>query len=285
MHGYPFSIGTSGYMKPIGGRSLALIPGVIAIHSVPFMRVFLEIGGRATAIKLNTPDEGILVFAPIPWGPEAQQFLQTLEPGKALSDINVKYIVAPDCEHHMALKSWKEQFPSARFIGPEPLNEKKKAEGISMDYAFTEKYASKLLTAESWTSDGTIDMPKELTAEFDFAYFPKHVNKELVLLHKPSRTLITADLFFNLPAFDQYQGCKITATSGLSYLTKFMTIDSWIMRKTFGSMLPPTDGVALNAIYDWDFQRVIPCHGDIMEGPDVREKFASLFRNYIKAKV
>ena len=285
MHGYPFSFGNSGYMKPLGGRSMALIPGVLAIHSVPFLRVFLEIGGRATAIKLNTPDEGILVFAPVPWGPEAQKFLQTLEPDKTLADINVKYLVAPDVEHHMALKSWKEQFPSLRIIGPDLLNEKKKAEGISMDFAFTEKYASKLLTSETWPSDGTLNLPQEVTDEFDFVYFPKHQNHELVVLHKPTRTLLTADLFFNLPSYDQYEGTNLSPTSGLSFLTKFMGIDSWIMRKTFGQMLPRSDGVALNAIYDWNFQRIIPCHGNVMEGPEVSKKFASLFRMYIKEKV
>lgn len=284
MHGYPFSFPTSGYMKPIGGHSRVLIPGVLAVHSVQFLRAFIELGGRTTAIKLNTPDEAILVFAPIPWGPEAKKFLQTFEPGKDITDINVKYVVAPDTEHHMGLKSWKDQFPKSQIIGPDSLIERKKAEGLTIDHAFTENLGGKFLTAETWPANGTLNIPREVTAEFDFVYLPAAVNKELVLLHKPTSTLLTGDLIFNLPAYEQYKDAKYGPTSGFSIITKYLTIDSWLVRKLIGSSLPFSDGVALNAIYNWNFQRLIPCHGDIMEGPEIREKFASMFRKYIKAK-
>jgi hypothetical protein len=283
MHGYPFSFPTSGYLKPIGGHSRALIPGVLAIHSLPFLRVFLEIGGRATAIKLKTKDEGVLVFAPIPWGPEAQSFLKTLEPNKEISQINVKYLVAPDVEHHMALKSWKEQFPNAKIFGPEALIEKKKSEGITIDYAFNEADGKTLLAEENISTHTRLDIPSEIINEFDFAYFPHHVNKELVLLHKPTKTFLTADLFFNLPSFEQYEGSHINPVGGLSFLTKYLAIDSWLQRKVFGSSLPKKDyeGV-LNAIYQWGFERIIPCHGEILEGLNVRDRFANLFEKYIK---
>lgn len=283
MHGYPFSFPTSGYLKPIGGHSRVLLPGVIAIHSLPFLRVFLEIGGRATAIKLNTKDEGILVFAPIPWGPEAQSFLKTLEPNKDINQMNVKYLVAPDVEHHMALKSWKEQFPNVKIFGPEPLIAKKKSEGVAIDYAFSESDGKTLLTEETIKTKSTLDIPNEIMAEFDFAYFPHHVNKELVLLHKPTKTLLTADLFFNLPSFEQYENSQINPVGGLSFLTKYLSIDSWLQRKIFGSALPKKDyeGV-LNAIYQWNFERIIPCHGDILEGVNIRDRFANLFQKYIK---
>lgn len=285
MHGYPFGLGSSGYMKPIGGRSLALIPGVLATHSSIFMRVFMEIGARATAIKLDSPDEGIVVFAPIPWGPEMQGFLQVLEPGKALSDINVKYLVAPDCEHHMALKSWKEQFPNAKILGPEPLNERKKAEGIALDYAFREQHGSRLLTGESLVAETSLPLPSDLTREFDFVYFPAVVNKELVLLHKPTRTLLSADLFFNLPAYQQYKGSGINPTSGLSFVTRFLGMDSWLQRKVLGTAIKPKDAVAINALYNWNFDRLIMCHGDVLEGEESRSKFAKLFGAHLKAKV
>lgn len=35
-------------------------------------------------------------------------------------------------------------------------------------------------------------------------FLPGHVNKELAVLHIPSRTLIQADLIFNLPCTEQY---------------------------------------------------------------------------------
>lgn len=272
-------------MKPIGGRSLALIPGVMATHSAVFFRVFLEFGARTTAIKLNTADEGILVFAPIPWGPEMKDFLQVLEPGKNLADINVKYLVAPDCEHHMGLKSWKEQFPNAKILAPDPLSARKRKEGLIVDYAFTKDVSSQLLTAESPAiSDGTLPIPGEVTNEFDFVYLPATTNKELIVLHKPTKTLLCADFIFNLPAHEQYKGSGISPTSGFSFIAKFLGIDSWLQRKTIGSSLPKSDGVAINAMYDWHFERLIMCHGDILEGTDIREKYAALFSKYMKPK-
>jgi len=41
-----------------------------------------------------------------------------------------------------------------------------------------------------------------------------HPNKELVFFHKPSKTLIEADLLFSLPAREQYSKTGIDPTTG-----------------------------------------------------------------------
>lgn len=281
MRGYPFSFPTSGYFKPIGGNFNTIIPGLMAVQNVPFLRFFLEIGGRSTAIQLETPEKGLVVFGPIPWSPETEKFIMSFSDDGKLP--NVKYLIAPDVEHHMGIKSWLEHFPQAKVIGPDGLIAKKKKEGVTIDYAFTNAHGRKLLSSEALANDTSLNFPAEIINEFDFAYFPDHVNHELVVLHKPTKTFLTADLFFNLPATQQYQGHINSPTSGLSYLTNYLGIDSWLQRKLLGSALPEKEYTPLfNQLYSWGFERVIMCHGNILEGPDVKEKFAKLYSKYIK---
>jgi hypothetical protein len=41
--------------------------------------------------------------------------------------------------------------------------------------------------------------------EIKLQYFPGHMNKEIAVLHIPSKTLMCADLLFNLPAKEGYE--------------------------------------------------------------------------------
>jgi len=43
-----------------------------------------------------------------------------------------------------------------------------------------------------------------LPLQIKLHYFPGHVNKEIAVLHVPSKTLVEADLYFNLPPTEQY---------------------------------------------------------------------------------
>jgi hypothetical protein len=45
-------------------------------------------------------------------------------------------------------------------------------------------------------------------------YFPGHTNKEIAVLHIPTRTLVQADLIFNLPCTEQYAK---SASSGKAF--------------------------------------------------------------------
>lgn len=312
VNGYPFSLGTSGYPVPLGGTTHVLVPGKIAVHDVAFIRVFLEFGNRCSVIRLGAPptDESsaaaptaasrkahsndVVVFNPIPWGVEAQDLLRALVPtdpsdtadaSDVVSRVNVKYIVAPDYEHHMALKGWKEQFPGARILGVEGLPEKKRKDGVAVDYVFTGAVAGKLITQDLISSSESIaaslPLPADLTTEFDFVYVPEHPNKEIVALHKPTRTLFTGDLLFNLPATSQYAAYPhINPASGLSFLARFLTIDSWLLRTLLGSM-PASAAPSLQALRDWEPETLVPAHGDIVT-ERATQRFATLFAKYLK---
>lgn len=107
------------------------------------------------------------------------------------------------------------------------------------------------------------------------------MNQELVFHHKKSKTLIEADLLFNLPATEQFSKTGVSATSGI--LTKIFgglqnTKGSAIWQKRmlwYGvSQDKPTFNESIARIAKWDFDRIIPCHGDVIEsgGKGIFEK-------------
>ena len=113
----------------------------------------------------------------------------------------------------------------------------------------------------------------EFDAEFDYEFVHSHQNKELVFLHKPTRTMIEADLIFNLPATEQYSKSGMNANSGI--FTKLFgsimnTRGDMIWQKRFlwyaaGGKDRAGFAESAKKINAWDFDRIIPCHGDVIE--------------------
>lgn len=125
--------------------------------SVPFLRFGrIKIGGRATLVKLQTGN--VAVFSPVALTSEVKAKVKALGP--------IRYIIAPDAEHHLLVDTWAKEFPEAELVGPEGLPEKHA--GLKLSHVFTAKVKT--------------DMP--ITAEFDkefsSEYFPMHPNKEIV---------------------------------------------------------------------------------------------------------
>ena len=228
----------------------------ITTLSVPFLRFGrVKIGGRGTLVKLQTGN--VAVFSPVALTPTVKDKVQSLGA--------VKYIIAPDIEHHIFLSNWAQEYPEAEVIGMEGLPEKREfddaTKGTKFSHVFSEK--NKL----------DIKITPEFDAEFSYEYFHSHMNKELVFLHKPTRTLIEADLLFNLPATEQFSKSGVDARSGI--LTKLFgalmnTQGNMIWQKRVlwygpGSKDRAGFGASAKRVKAWDFDRIIPCHGDVIE--------------------
>jgi len=188
----------------------------------------------------------------------------------------VKYIAAPDMEHHIMLGAWHEAFPNAKIIVPEGLAEKRaksKEKNVRCDVVF-----------QAAKSVQTVD--EEFDSEFDHEFVPGHANKELVFNYKRERTLIEADLLFNLPADEQYSKSGESSRSGI--LSRFITS----MQGTTGSSLTwqrrliwygissgdrTSFNKSMGKIDRWNFDRIIPCHGDVVE-----TNGKSVFRDVMK---
>ncbi|RAH71663.1 putative nuclear protein Qri2/Nse4 [Aspergillus aculeatinus CBS 121060] len=201
----------------------------------------------------------VAVFSPVSLTQEVRDTVNSLGG-------NVKYIAALDLEHHIHLTAWKEAYPDAEIIAPEGLWEKRQSNPKTKDTTpFRHVFRKELV--------GTQKISEEFDAEFETEYVHAHQSRELVFFHKPSRTLIEADLLFNLPAREQYSKTGESATSGL--LTKIISPllnanapATWQKRFVWYA-LSSSDRKgfteSIQRIDKWDFNRLIPCHGDVIE--------------------
>ena len=228
----------------------------ITTLSVPFLRFgLLKVGGRATLVKMATGS--LAVFSPVALTPDVK--------AKVASMGTVKYIVAPDFEHHIFLKPWSLEYPQAEVIGMDGLPEKREADPDTKGTQFSHVFTP--------SNKRDMRISPEFDEEFDYEYIHSHQNKELVFLHKPSRTMIEADVIFNLPATEQFSRTGTNANAGI--LTKIFasimnTRGSAIWQQRFlwyaaGGKDRKGFAQSVNVIKKWDFERIIPCHGDVIE--------------------
>lgn len=229
-----------------------VVPNTITTLSVPFQRFGrIKVGGRGTIVRLQ--NGSLAVFSPVALTDDVKQ--------KVAAMGEVRYITALDFEHHIFLGPWHAAYPNAKVIGPEGLPEKRKAQN-NEDVPF-----ATIFTAAN--PHPSID--PEFEAEFEYEYVPAHQNKEIVFNHKPTKTLIQADLMFNYPPTEQYSKTGVSPTSGI--LTKIFgavtnTDSDWQKRLIwYGISSKDRAGFArsVSRIDKWGFERIIPCHGDVVE--------------------
>ncbi|KAJ6259594.1 hypothetical protein Dda_5232 [Drechslerella dactyloides] len=245
-------------------------PNVTTV-SVPFLRVgLLKFGGRATITKLSSG--GLVVFSPTPLTDDVSATVTALGG-------QVSYLVAPDLEHHLNIGPWKAAYPSARVIGPTSLYTKRQKQGnedVPFDFSLTA------------TNKGAMELPADLAADFDLEFFDGHMSQEVVMVHRPSGTLMQADLIFNLPAREQFS--KVPGDAAAGFWTRvsmhlFTSLKGksqqrliWYAfsknRTSFNASVKRVDG--------WTFDRIIPCHGDVVETGG-KDTFRRLFAWHLAA--
>src|SRR5262249_15591703 len=163
--------------------------------------------------------------------------------------------------HHLGVKSWKQKYPDAKIVSVQRLVNKKREENITIDYVFKDENGNRVIDGP----DGDLNLPRDLTQCLSFVYLPGHGNNELIVFHKASKSLIEADLFLNLPCYEQYQGCTShSATGGFSFLLRFVSGSSWFPRWASRRVFkgnPHDNAKGIRAVYDLGFDRIIPCHG------------------------
>jgi hypothetical protein len=187
-----------------------------------------------------------------------------------------------DFEHHIFVSDWAKAYPNAKLLGVEGLPEKREANKETAGTNFSHVWTKK--NKESMTVDPEFDR------EFNYEYVGSHANKELVFCHKPDRTLIEADMMFNLPANEQYSRSNERPTQG--FLTRFFikfqsTVGVATWQKRFlwyaASMSDRPDfNRSVKKINSWDFEKIIPCHGDVIEN-NGKGVFQKVFEWHLKA--
>ncbi|KAK7204160.1 hypothetical protein BZA70DRAFT_202740 [Myxozyma melibiosi] len=251
------------YPSPLCAVPRVLNPS-ISILSCPFRRAGLfEIGGRCTVVTLDPAT--LAVIAPVPYDTESETMVAGRE---------VRYLIAPDFEHHMALKGWKDKYPSAKVIGPAGLRARKEPQGVHVDYEITE--SNKEVTAKDLGIEDSL-----LESAFKFVYMAGTRNKEIGILHVPTKTFIEADVMFNLPATEQYSKSSTKPTGFFSRLFNRLHPYSAWHKRMIGAAFDKTTADGLKIIYGWDFETIVPCHGEVID-KDAKPAFKSLFEDFLK---
>ncbi|CAE6392594.1 hypothetical protein RSOLAG22IIIB_11025 [Rhizoctonia solani] len=207
--------------------------------SKPFARFgIFPVGGRSTAVRLQSGDVWLLASTPLNDATKAK--LNELGP--------VKYICGADAVHHLFLGQYKREYPEAKVIGVAALIQKKKGE-----FEFDGAYGR--------------DPPETkygYEPEIQACYFSGFQNQDVAFLHAPSKTLIQADLLFNLPGKEQYSKSKSSGKfpffGNLGPMMRSHKTFLWSAGRDKNAMSRDAKTVA-----GWDFDRIIPCHGDVIE--------------------
>ena len=190
----------------------------------------LEVGTRMTVIRLS--GERLLLHSPVELDPELRRELDSLG--------RVCFAVAPNRVHHLYAGKVAEAYPEARLWVAPGLERKRP------DLRFVAVLGD--------------EAPAEWRGEVEQVFFRgRPYENEVVFLHRASRTLIMCDLAFNF-------GPSAAAPT------------RWLMRllRSYGrfgpSKLDPllirdrrAARASLERILDWEFDRVVVAHGDVLE--------------------
>lgn len=198
-----------------------------------------NIGTRTSIVRLS--DGGLFLHAPGPTRPGMADEIDRLG--------EVRFLVAPNDFHHLYIADHAKHWPAARMYGAPGLSAKRK------DLNFAGELGEQPEAA--WARD--LD-------QIWIGGAPR-VN-EIAFLHRVSRTLLLVDLVFNVTPSNLFMGLmmRINGSMGLgtSRLMRFMLKDLRATR------------VSVEKIFEWDFDRVIMSHGEVVER-DGREALRESF--------
>jgi len=214
-------------MTPISDH-IWTVDGELSLLGSPF-------GVRMTIVRLS--NGSLWIHSPISWAEEYREQLDELG--------QVAYLIAPNNGHNKWLLEWHEQFPTAQvYVTPGTPKKKQVSEARQLTGS-----------VDAWQAD--LD-GKQIPA---ITFFD-----EVVFLHHASRSLIVTDIIqnhINRPSpkglagiIDRYL-LRPMGAEGISTAVP-LKIPGTIKNKEQPAQF-------LQEVLAWDFERIIPCHGDIIE--------------------
>ncbi|KAK9360503.1 hypothetical protein V1504DRAFT_454363 [Lipomyces starkeyi] len=240
-------------------------PNVVTLGCPFTIAGLVKLGARETIIKAQfTSGPGAFIISPLPFSADSDT---------ALGGLPVKYILAPNAVHHMAIKEWKELYPDAKVVGCRGLGRKKANEGVVVDIEVAE--FDKILNTKELGMD---DIAEE--EDFKFICFSGHRNRELATYHGKSKVLVVADLILNLPSKDQY---SVTKSNGIvGTIMGMLSVEATLQPYVTGFLFKDKEAMkkGINALYTLGFEKIVMCHGNIIE-IDARAKFYDIFKTLL----
>lgn len=190
----------------------------------------LHFPARMTVVRL--PSGGLWLHSPLPIDDDLAAALAALGP--------VEHLVAPNRLHHLHMGAAIERYPEARVWGAPGLAAKRPdlrlddTLGASAASAWGDALEIAAVEGNDWVS-------------------------ESVFLHRPSKTLVVTDLVFNIQASASWFTRAVLWSVGAwrrpaqSKVWRLTTRDRGAAARSVGRVL------------GWDFDRVIPAHGAVLE--------------------
>ncbi|KAF9456598.1 hypothetical protein BDZ94DRAFT_1285673 [Collybia nuda] len=222
--------------------------------SRPFARFgIFPVGGRSTAIRMK--DGGVWILASTPLNDETKSKLEELGP--------VKYIMGADAVHHLFLSDYKRTYPDAKLIAPKEAVENHENKQLKFDGVWG--------TDPAGTKYGFED---EVCS-----FFSGFKNKDVAFFHPESKVMIEADLLFNLPPTEQYSK---SGSSGKIPFFSTLSPSSWLHPRFAWNLGVDKEAMRRDAktVADWDFEKIIPCHGDVIES-DGNKAWREAYKFYL----
>ena len=220
-----------------------LAPGLWECNA-PMKFFGMALGHRMTVAKLS--DGSLWVHSPVAYSESLAAELATLGP--------IAHLVAPNYMHDTYLDGWLPRYPGVRFHAPRSFHK------VFPAFRITDRLDE--IAPATWS---------DVFAQHVVGGIPRL--HEVVFWHRPSRSLIIADLAFNLggemPLLSKVllkiNGCY--GCFGPDRVIKIITQDRAALR------------ASINHVLAWDFDRIVVSHGANIEtgGKDtLRTAFAFL---------
>ncbi|KAL8337509.1 hypothetical protein RB598_006416 [Gaeumannomyces tritici] len=245
-------------------------PG-ITLFSIPFTKGPLKLGGAMTVIKLSTSG-ALAVVSPIALTDDVRAKLASL-------GSEVRYLVSPNLEHHIHISAWATAFPGTHVVVAEGLPERREARPETRGTTY-----GTVLTAANKSSTR---VGADFDADLDCEYVDGSKSRELVLLHRASGSLIEGDVVFNLPAREAFSASGVDPAAGFVARLVGAVLQTaspaWQRRVSWYASASDRARFAesVKRINGWEFDRIIPCHGDVIESGG-KKVFADIFEPYLK---
>jgi len=249
----------------------------------PFYWNKIDVGGRMCVIQLD--DGNLWVHSPVELDEKTAIALKKLG--------NVKYIVSPNYEHLKYAKQWSEEYPEAFMWGCPGLTERLpdiEWEG-EIPYGLTMPSEADQLK-NCW--DFNVIVPLHLDMEIN-PFTGKSFFNEVVFYHKPSKSLITTDIYWNYPQKDGIPNSHLEGSNDddgsapnvgkIPFGTRAWKFGMdkvylpFYKRLMINDMQRYEDVVAI-MIDEWETHTLIPCHGDLIRG---REKIREVLSTHFKS--
>ena len=207
-----------------------------------------DVGGKMAVVRL--PDGTLWVHSPVELDPALRDALAALGP--------VRHVVTPNTEHQKYASDWLREYPEATGYSCPGLRESKPEVGWH-------RSLSSLLDAPSGLTSASA--PAEWCSAIELCWVEDRVPltrrlpffNEVVFFHRPSRSLMCADLWWNYPDY-----ADADADFQVPRSTRLWKWGMDVVYKPVYNRLMKTDSweESYRVIAGWEFETILPCHGE-----------------------